>query len=244
MEWTDRGIVLGGRKHGEAAVILDVLTPDRGRCKGLVRGGAGKRLSGALQPGNELLLTWRARLHEHLGAFQAELKTARAAYLIEHPGKLAVATASCALVQLSCPEHEPHRALFDGLSALLDSLRDNGAHEDAMAAAYIAWEAALLTELGFGLDLTQCALSGARDGLAFVSPRTGRAVTAEAAGHYREHLLPLPAFLAPRKRSDAAPPDLLAGFALTGHFLERHVLAPHGQSLPPARDRLVERFRR
>jgi DNA repair protein RecO (recombination protein O) len=243
MEWTDRGIVLGRRKHGETAVILEVLAREKGRHKGVVKGGVGSRMRGLLQPGNEIDLTWRARLSEHIGTFtNLELRAARAAELMASPMKLAVASAAFAVASLSLPEREPHAAIFEGLSALLDGLEQNGEHPEAWAAAYIAWEAALLRELGFGLDLASCAVTGALEGLAYVSPRTGQAVTTEGAGDYRNRLLPLPPFLTSGGRNSITPEDLRSGFALTGHFLDAHLLSPHNQVLPPARARLVERF--
>lgn len=243
MEWTDRGIVLGRRRHGEAAVILEVLTFEKGRHKGVVKGGAGKRLRGLIEPGNELSMTWRARLSEHIGTFTGlELNRPRAADLMASPTKLSVASAAFAVASLSLPEREPHAAIFEGLNALLDGLESNGEHPEAWAAAYIAWEAALLRELGFGLDLASCAVTGALEGLAYVSPRTGQAVTVEGAGHYRSRLLPLPPFLTSGGRNSITPDDLRSGFALTGHFLDVHLFGPHKQTPPPARARLVERF--
>jgi DNA repair protein RecO (recombination protein O) len=243
MEWTDRGIVLGRRKHGETAVILEILARDRGRYKGVVKGGAGSRMRGLIQPGNEVRLTWRARLSEHIGTFTSlESHAARAASLMASPLKLAIASSAFALASLTLPEREPHQAVFDGLAALLDGLETNGDHPEAWAAAYVAWEAELLRELGFGFDLSSCAVTGSLDGLAYVSPRTGQAVTSEGAGEYRNRLLPLPPFLTSGGRNSISPEELRSGFALTGHFLDTHLLNPHNQTLPPARARLVERF--
>lgn len=243
MEWTDWGMVLSRRRHGEAAVILEVLTREKGRHKGVVKGGAGSRLRGLIQPGNELQLTWRARLPEHLGTFSGlELHAPRAADLMASPLKLAMASAAFSVVSLCLPEREPHSAVFEGLTALLDSLEENGEHTEAWAATYIAWEAEILRELGFGLDLSGCAVTGAVEGLAYVSPRTGQAVTPEGAGQYRDRLLRLPAFLTSSRKNSMTEEDIADGFALTGHFLDLHLLAPHNQTLPPSRARLVERF--
>ncbi len=243
MEWTDWGMVLSRRRHGETAVILEVLTRERGRHKGVVKGGTGSRLRGIIQPGNELQFTWRARLSEHLGTFTGlELHAPRAADLMASPLKLAVASSAFAVVSVCLPEREPHRAVFDGLTALLDSLEENGEHSEAWAAAYIAWEAELLRELGFGLDLGSCAVTGALEGLAYVSPRTGQAVTPEGAGAYKSRLLRLPPFLTSARRNSMSAEDIADGFALTGHFLELQFLTPHNQALPPARARLVERM--
>ena len=243
MEWTDRGIVLGRRKHGETAIILEVFAREQGRYKGVVKGGAGSRMRGLIQPGNELRLTWRARLSEHIGSFTGlELHEARAADLMASPLKLAIASAAFAIASLTLPERESHRSIFDGLAALLDGMETNGEHPETWGAAYIAWEAELLRELGFGLDLSSCAVTGSLDGLAYVSPRTGQAVTPEGAGEYRNRLLPLPPFLTSGGRNAISPEDLRSGFALTGHFLDAHLLSPHNRVLPPARTRLVERF--
>lgn len=239
MQWTDDAIVLSVRKYGESAAILHVLTPAHGRHAGLVRGGAGRRQRGNLQVGNQVSVTWRGRLDEQLGSFAVELAAARAAAWLDDAGRLGALTAAAAVVQAALPERESHPEVYADFCALLDALD----RDPAWVRAYVRWELALLADLGYGLDLAQCAATGVVDNLIYVSPRSGRAVSAEAGAPYRDKLLALPDFL--RADAPAAAPDtgaLVAGLTLTGHFLAHHVLEPHGGHLPPARLRLVDRL--
>src|SRR3546814_314852 len=194
MDWRDEGIVLSMRRHGEAAAIVTLLTREHGRHAGLVRGGASRRRRGELQVGNLVTATWRARLEEHLGSLSVELAESWTARLLDRPGRLAALSAATALVDAGLPEREPHPVLFESLKELLLAL-----DRDGWAAAYVRWEVALLAELGFGLDLSCCAATGRNDELAYVSPKTGRAVSLSAGEPYRDKLLPLPAFLTDRK---------------------------------------------
>ena len=241
MHWTDAGIVLAARKHGETAVVLSLLTREHGRHAGLVRGGAGRRLKGVLQPGNELGVEWRGRLSEHLGTFAVELQAANAAPLLDDPLRLAGLAAACAMTEAAVPEREPHRPLYDAFLVLLASLLAGDADWPKV---YARWELGLLAELGFGLDLSRCAATGAVEGLTHVSPKTGRAVSAAAARPYADRLFRLPGFFINQPGGDAAEAALRDGFALTGFFLERYVFSPHGQKMPAARTRLIERFSR
>ena len=237
MDWTEDGIVLGARKHGESAVVLSLLTRGHGRHAGLVRGGAGRRARALYEPGNRVRATWKARLSEHLGNFTCELMAADAARLLDDPARLAALTAACALSEAALPEREPHPGAFDGLAALIEALPGAG-----FAAAYVRWELALLTELGFGLDLGRCAATGVAEGLTFVSPRSGRAVSQTAAEPYRDRLLKLPRFLV--ADAEPSPEELMDGLRLTGHFLNEHAFAARPAGMPAARARLVERLGR
>lgn len=245
MEWSDEGIVLAARRHGESAAIVTLLTHRHGRHAGLVQGGAGKRARGLYEPGNRLLATWRARLAEHLGHFTCELVEANAAQLLETPLRLAALSAATAVAESALPEREPHPGAYAGLLGLIAALTSPGHSDLDWAMAYVRWELALLAELGFGLDLTECAATGANDRLVYVSPKSGRAVSAAAGEPYRDRLLPLPAFLT--GPAPASFDDVLAGLKLTGHFLARDVFGhgPHPrQGEPAARARLVERLSR
>lgn len=233
MDWTDEGILLSARKHGETSVIAMALTRDHGRHAGLVRGGTGRKARGALQAGNRLQLHWRARLADHLGAYTCELLDGYAGAVLDDGDRLAALAAACAVTEAALPEREPHPALYDGLAALMAALAD-----DDWAAAYVAWEVGLLGELGFGLDLKACAASGVVDDLVYVSPRTGRAVSREAGEPYRDKMLNLPEFL--RGGAVSGRADILDGLRLTGHFLARHVFAEGGP--PPSRARLFNRL--
>ena len=232
MEWRDEGIVLSLRKHGESAVIAYLLTQYHGRHAGLVRGGNSTKMRGVLQQGNELSVQWRARLEDHLGSFAIELQEGHAARVLSDPGRLSAMLSACALVDLCLPEREPHPDIFATLRALLLALPDA-----AWAAEYVAWELSLLAELGFGLDLSMCAASGATTDLIYVSPKSGRAVSAAAGENYKDKLLPLPQFLVGKEVVE--PRDIADGLRLTGYFLDRHVLAPHAKLLPDARVRIA-----
>ena len=235
MHWTDDGIVLSARPHGESSAVVQLLTRGQGRHAGLVRGGQGKRARGIYQPGNLVAANWTARLAEHLGNYTCELLESHAARVLDDPPRLAALSAAAAVSEAALPEREPHPACFEGFLALLAALPG-----DHWAEVYVRWELALLAELGFGLDLESCAAGGANDQLAYVSPKSGRAVSLAAGEPYRDKLLPLPGFLIGRGGGGAA--EVEQGLALTGFFLERHVFAPHHRDLPAARRRLAERF--
>ena len=242
MDWSDEAAVLSVRKHGESGVIAQLLTRGHGRHAGLVRGGAGRRARGVFQPGNRVTAQWRARLNEHLGTFTCELLESNAAELLESPDLLAGLSAACATAEGSLPEREPHSAVFFGFTALVDALKAaaKSADQGRWAEAYIRWELGLLGELGFGLDLTKCASTGRNDNLAYVSPKSGRAVSLSAGEEYRDRLLPLPKFLV--EKAEPSEKDIADGLKLTGYFLERHVFAPHDRKLPAARTRLADRL--
>jgi len=237
MEWSDDAIVLAARPHGETALIVSMLTRERGRHAGLVQGGVSRSKRPMYELGNRMAATWRARLSDHLGAWQCEVTDTPAARLIDDPLRLAALAAAVAVVDEAMPEREPHPAAYDGLAALISVLEG-----EVFAAAYVGWELGVLAELGFGLDLSQCAATGVNDDLAYVSPRTGKAVSLSAGEPYRDRLLKLPGFLIGRGGVDAA--EVLDGLALTGHFLERHAFAPHNRPIPAARTRFVDRFER
>jgi DNA repair protein RecO (recombination protein O) len=237
MEWHDSGFVLAARRHGESAVIVELLTREHGRHAGLVRGGQSPKMRAALQPGNEVAAIWRGRLAEHLGSIVCEVVRAHAACVLDDPDRLAGLAAAAALVAAALPEREPHPDVFASFRQLLETL-DSPAD---WPMCYVEWERDLLAALGFGLDLGRCAVTGATTDLAYVSPRTGRAVSLAAGLPYHDRLLALPDFL----WSDApADPDQVAlGMALTGHFLMHHIFVPQGRVLPAARSRLADRMR-
>ena len=233
MQWTDEGIVLGVKRHGETSVILELMTHERGRHLGLVRGGAGTRLRGVLQPGNSLRATWRARLDEHLGHYVVEGINLRAAGFLTAAHAVHGVTHISALCRLLA-EREPHGRVHGALEEILDNLEDPHA-----AAILIArFELAFLAELGFGLDLASCAATGATADLFYVSPRSGRAVSRAAGEAYRDKLMRLPAFLRADEEAVSAA-DLADAFALTGFFLERHAFAPRGLPMPLERARFI-----
>ena len=237
MDWHDEGIVLSSRPHGENGAIVELLTREHGRHLGLVRGGAGRRQKSVLQAGNTVAAHWRARLNEHLGAYTVELVKPRAGLLMDDAFALTGLSAACAVASI-LPEREAHPALFEGFSFLLDTMED----ADIWPAIFVRWELGLLQELGFGLELGQCAATGVRDDLAYVSPRSGGAVSREAGAPYADRLFRLPPFLVSSQAGVDHADDIAEGFRITGHFLERHFYAPLGKHLPDARIRLMQRF--
>jgi DNA repair protein RecO (recombination protein O) len=232
MEWTGEGLIIGVRRHGETSVIAEVMVEGRGRHLGLIRGGRSAKLSATLQPGNSVQLTWRARLEEHLGTFNLELTDARAAGLIVDRTRLYACQLLCDHLRL-LPERDPH----DRLLGLTIRALDGDAMPLELGTALARFELTLLDELGFGLDLSSCAVTGVTKGLTHVSPRTGRAVCLEAAAPYLDRLLELPAFLI--SNAAATPDDLAAAFALTGHFLDMHVWSARDIDPPATRSSLV-----
>ncbi|WBV41875.1 DNA repair protein RecO [Pseudoroseomonas cervicalis] len=238
MEWQAPAIVLEARPHGEGAAVVSVLTEEHGRHAGLVHGGASRAQSGLWQPGNLVEVRWRGRLAEQLGSLSGEMVHPTAALALDEPLTLALLQSACALAADALPEREAQPRLFSGLLALMAQL---GRGAPALLADYIRWEGLLLEGLGYGLDLSVCAVTGATEDLTHVSPRSGRAVSAEAAAPYRDRLLPLPLFLL-GGQDERDPAEWLKGLRLTGHFLERDAFGARNRPLPPARERLVSRI--
>lgn len=236
MEWTDDAIVLSARKHGENSVIAELFTREHGRHKGIVRGGSSRRMAAALQPGSSVSVNWRARLEEHLGTFRIEADHIRAAAIIEDRLALTGLNAVCAMASMILPEREEHQALYSAFEVVMDALEDHG----VWPAVYVRWELGLLKEMGFGIDLSACAATGVTENLTYVSPKSGRAVSEEAAGPYKERLLPLPHFLVGNSVKEASWNDVWDGLRLTSYFLERRILSTHGIKMPDARLRLFD----
>jgi len=238
MQWTDEGIVIGIRRHGEANAILELMTREHGRHLGLVRGGFGSRLKPVLQTGNSVSAAWRARLDEHLGNYTVEGLRLRAANFFSAPHAIYGVTHLAALMRL-LPERDPHAGLYEALDEILNHL------DDAVPAApmIVRFELQLLSELGFGLDLERCVATGVSGDLVYVSPKSGRAVSRTAGEPWADKMLRLPAFLRER---DAVPSghDLADGFALTGFFLARHALEPRGLALGDERAHFIAALNR
>ncbi|GAB1715916.1 MAG: DNA replication and repair protein RecO [Nitrobacter sp.] len=232
MEWTDDGIVLGVRRHGESSAIVELLTRGHGRHLGLVRGGAGSRMRPLLQPGNSVSALWRARLDEHLGTYALESTRMRAATLLAASHAAYGVTHLAALARL-LPERDPHEDIFEMLERTLDDFDT----ADEAAIHLIRFELAMLSELGFGLDLSVCVATGATADLVYVSPKSGGAVSRQAGEPWRDRLLRLPSFLRGDDSvgQDWSEQDVRDGFELTGRFLLRHVLEPRGQGHSDAR---------
>lgn len=234
MNWSDEGIVLSVRSHGETAAVAELFTRSHGRHLGLVHGGRSRKLRPVLQVGNHVDAAWKARLAEQLGHISLELRRGYAASAMNDGDALSGLTSMCTLTRL-LPERDPHPSLFEVMLFVLSFLDD----VSVWPALMVRWEMALLDELGFGLDLSACAATGNKEDLIYVSPKSGRAVSAEAGEPYRERLLRLPPFLAKGRQGPVTPDDIRDGFLLTGHFLELRVLSPRGEVLPESRGRLT-----
>lgn len=239
MEWRDQGILLNTRKHGENSAIIEVFTPEHGRHAGVVRGGSSRKIAPILQPGAQLDVFWRARLEDHIGSFQVEPLRSRAAAAMADRLSLAGLNAVTALLAYSLPEREPHPALYHNTEQLLDLL----GQADIWPLAYLRWEVRLLNEMGYALDLQRCAVTGTQDNLTYVSPKSGRAVSRDAAGEWVERLLPLPAVM--RGEGNGPDAEIADGFVTTGYFLGEHLAHDLGHKpLPAARARFVDAFNR
>lgn len=236
MEWVGSGRILAVRPHGETSAVVELLTAEHGRRAGLVRGGRSKAMRAVLQPGNRVRAQWRARLEDHLGGLQVEAEELAAGVLMEDPLALAGLNAACAMASLCLPEREPHPSVAEAFEILIPALSD----PDLWPALYVRWEAGLLADLGYGLDLRKCAATGGTEDLAWVSPKSGRAVSSEAGRPWADRMLALPGFLTGSGR--IAPGDIAAGLRLTAYFIDRRVLWPADRRLPDARARMIERL--
>ncbi len=235
MHWSDEAIVLSVKPHGETAAVAEFFTRAHGRHLGLVHGGRSRKARPILQTGNHVDATWKARLAEHLGHVSLELRKGYAAAAMDDPLALSGLTSLCALARL-LPERDPHPSLYEITLFVLNFLED----ATVWPALYVRWELALLEELGFGLDLSECAATGSNDQLIYVSPKSGRAVSASAGEPYKEKLLALPQFLARTRNAAVTSADIANGLKLTGFFLETRVLQPRGEIMPDARVRLAD----
>ncbi len=235
MEWEAPTIVLDARPYGEADMVVTVMTEAHGLHRGLARGGGSRGQAATWQAGNLVQVRWTARLADQLGGFAGELIHPGAANVMDEALPLAMLTSVCSIAEGALPEREPHQRIFHGLLALIPRLPLG----ESQLTEVVRWESVVLADLGFGLDLSSCVVTGRTDGLAFVSPRTGRAVTAEAAGVWSSRLLPLPAFLL--GGDGAGPAAWRDGLRLTGHFLARDAFGHRHRPLPHARRMLYNR---
>ena len=235
IEWQDEAALLAARPFGETSVIIEVFSETHGRHAGVVRGGTSRKVAPLLQPGAQLSVTWKARLDSHLGSFTVEPIRSRAAAAMGDRLALAGLNAVCGLLVMVLPEREAHLPLYARTIALLDLLGQS----DVWPLAYLRWEQALLEEMGFGLDLSACAVRGVNEDLIYVSPKSGRAVSREGAGEWADRMLPLPPVLA--GKGDATPAEIARALGTTGFFIENRLIKGLGdRPLPPARARLVE----
>lgn len=239
MRWEDEGVLLSVRRHGESSAIVDILTAEHGRHGGIVRGGTSRKIAPILQPGAQLAVAWTARLESHLGTLTVEPLKSRAVDLMQNRLTLAAANSATSLLAFALPEREPQPEIYRATLVLFDMIGTN----PAWTLAYLKWEEALLEATGFGLDLSRCAVSGTTEHLAFVSPKSGRAVSYGAAGEWADRLLPLGPALLSAKTADTS--DILEGLNVTGYFLENHLAPSLGdKSLPVARAQFLSALER
>ena len=235
LEWEAPGIVVMANAFGEGDAVAAVFTETHGVFRGLARGGLSRARANIWQTGNLVETRWVARLADQLGSFSADLVHPSAALAMQDALLLSVLTSCCAVAEGALPEREPYPAIFKGLLHLIAHLGKTDP-----VAELVLWECGLLSELGYGLDLATCAVTGARENLAFVSPKSGRAVSEAGAGLWRERLFRLPPFL-----TSGAPPDggdLIDALRLTGHFLSRDVFGSRHRPIPAARTMLYDRL--
>ncbi|WP_456388330.1 DNA repair protein RecO [Profundibacter sp.] len=239
MEWRDEGVLLQVRKHGENAAIIEVFTQEHGRHAGVVRGAQSRKMTPVLQPGAQLDVTWRARLEDHLGSYTVEPVRSRAAAVMSDRMALAGLNSVCAMLAFALPEREAHPLLYQRSVTLFDLLGNT----EGWPLAYLRWELALLEDLGFGLDLRTCVVNGSRDDLAYVSPKSGRAVSVAGAGEWADRLLPLPLCLL--GQGPAPDREINDGLRMTGYFLTHWLAHSLGNKpLPAARQRFVDAYLR
>lgn len=237
--WQDEAALLATRPFGETSVIVEVFSATHGRHAGVVRGGTSRKITPILQPGAQVSVTWKARLDSHLGSFTVEPIRSRAAAAMGDRLALAGLNAVCGLLTMVLPEREAHPPLYARTVALLDLLGQS----DVWPLAYLRWEQALLEEMGFGLDLSACAVRGVNEDLVYVSPRSGKAVSRDAAGEWADRLLPLPEVLA--GKGDASNAQIVTALGTTGYFIEHRLLKGLGERpMPGARARLLDAITR
>ncbi|MCZ4280179.1 DNA repair protein RecO [Kiloniella laminariae] len=235
IHWEDEGILLSARPFGENDLIAQVLTKEHGRHAGLVRGGQGRTKRATFEPGNRLHVRWKGRLTEHLGNYDAEVLDNISGRLFDEPGRLAALLSAVAICEQAVPERDDHPVFYEGLLTLMAHLES-----EFWGEVYVRWELAQLSALGFGIDLSGCAGGGDNDQLAYISPKSGRAVSLAAGEPYRDRLFTLPLFLL--GKGNGGSDEIAQGLKISGHFLERHLFHPHDRSLPSVRDRLLENF--
>ncbi len=237
MQWTDSGIILSVRKYGENSAVIRIFSENHGVYGGVARGVHSKANRGILLPGNRVSATWNARLSEQLGAFKCELIEANTAMLMAEYDRLTGLSSACTLIDSALPERHTYPHLYQCFQEFLSSLKNT----ETWYESYVWLEMNILAECGFGLDLSACAATGTTRNLTYVSPKSARAVSAEAGEPYRDKLLPLPPFLLGiYKNNRVAPSEILDGLHLTGYFLELGLFTPHNRKLPPVRQRLLD----
>ena len=237
--WSDQGIVLSARPHGEGGAIVALLTENNGRHAGYVHGGMSSKKRAMLEPGSLVSAEWQSRVSDNLGTYALEPEKGLSTEILQDSLKLAALLSACSLCDAALPEREGHAGLYHGLVALINMLE-----AEHWGAVYVMWEIQLLRELGFRLELDKCAGGGDADTLIYASPKTGRAVSKAQAAPYKEKLLELPNFLRPEKarRQCDIQEDVLTGLKMTGYFLEHWAFTHHTKGIPEPRQLFEERY--
>jgi DNA repair protein RecO (recombination protein O) len=239
--WEDSGIILSVRAHGENGVIVSLLTENYGRHVGYIPGGQARSKRAGLEPGAHVAARWQSRLLDQMGTYTLEPIRQTASHLMDDPLRLAALLSACSLCETALPEREAHGSLYYGFLALLDQLQG-----DLWGPAYVAWEIALMRELGFALDFSRCVAGGDVSDLTYMSPKSGCAVSTEHGQLYKSKLLQLPEFLKSTPDLDelGTTQDIATGLKLTGYFLINWVFNHHRSGVPEARVQLAERVER
>jgi len=238
VRWSSEGFVLSLKPHNEKSYILEVLTIEHGKHKGLIRGVHSKNIRSIIEPGNEIIAHWSGRLETHLGNYGVESIKSWSSLILNDRKKLCALTSACSLISNTIAEKQPNENIYTGLKFLIQILTSNN---DQWIKDYIIWELNLLTEIGYGLDLTKCAVTNEKDNLVFVSPATGSAVTEIGAGQYKNKLLKLPKFLI-NEKFDHDTEDVIDGLNLAEFFFDKWFYKPNNLNFPESRNRLKDMF--
>ncbi len=233
-EWEGPAIAIFARRHAENDAILEVFSKEHGRVSGYVYGGASSKKRAFLEPGQVLYLHWSSKAANQLGYFEKiEIQSPKSVSMSDGASLNAISTI-CSLLHFGLPEAMPYPQLFDGTVILLSAIENTIDWQSS----YVRWEAGLLSDTGYGFDLSVCALTGTQEDLKWVSPKTGRAACASAGEPYKDKLLALPPFLLSHENA-IEKGDIADGLALTGWFLERDLLAQAFQTMPESRARMI-----
>lgn len=233
IEWSDEAVVLGTRSLGENKQIVSVLTKDHGRASGVMRISKKAQAQGICQPGSRVEVTWKARLEEHLGYLSLELNQSLVGVLMAHPQRLLALSAAACLTHEAFPERHPYPGLYTAWGTFLQ-----GIQSETWAEAYVYFECVVLEEMGFSLKLESCCVSGEVENLVYVSPKTGRAVSADAGRAYHDKLLALPAFLRTSGERAENSAEIKKGLLLTDYFLQQHLSERSYKKLSSMREQL------
>jgi DNA repair protein RecO (recombination protein O) len=238
MSWESNGLILNFSKYNEKSYILEIFTEEHGKHKGIIRGLHSKNKRSIIEPGNEVFATWSGRLETHLGNYNVEPIKLWSSHVLQFKDKLSAISSICSLISLTMAERQPNPIIYFSSKKLIEivaSKREDWIRE------YVFWEMQLLSEIGYGLDLERCAVTSKSSDLVYVSPSSGRAVTNEGAGDFRNKLLPLPKFMTDFK-ANYDNDDIYNALNLTEFFFKKRFFLPNNLNFPQSRNRLKELF--